>query len=295
MYIPRWNKLKQGAILMMKKISIFTTAVALTASLLNPGFVSAKDSDLSYDQVMKQLEMIKENIQEESTLTLSEKEDISKNSHELVNDFLKANHDLDNESQHDLLNSLKAIDGLMYNVTIEKGNINFGSKSSNFTQSNEEHNSSDNVRKKRANHWSGTGDILISLEAKTYGFPHGHAAILSTTEDFVIEALPRPGVVHQSATKYWSTVDDEAQYYVKGASKSDYRKAVSYARDQIGKPYKLKTSLNNESKWYCSKLVFKAWEYAGFRIGSVDEYLGIVLPASIISDWDVVEYISDPY
>lgn len=285
---------------MLKKISGIALAFSLTASLLTPGFATAEDHKLSYAEIMEQIESIKEKIKEKPTLTLSEKEEISKDSHELVNQFLKDNRNLDNEEQLVLINSLKDIDGLMYNVEIEKGNTNFGSKSSTVTEQGEIHNSLDLVNESEevsatSSSWYGIGDILISLEAKTYGLPHGHAAILSDIEDYVIEALPSPGVVHHSATKYWSTVDDDAQYYVKNASWSDYEQAVSYAKDQIGEPYKLKTTLGNTSEWYCSKLVFKAWEYAGFQVGSLDEYIGVVIPGSIKADWDTVEYISNPY
>jgi uncharacterized protein YycO/cell division protein FtsB len=281
---------------MIKKMRGLTIAIVLTTSLLGSDFVFAKDQKLSYDELMRQLETIKQDIQEKSKLTILEKEKISKDSHELVNQFLKDNRDLDNEKQFVLLNSLKDIDGLMYNVAIEKGNANFGSKSgtSIFTQSNDNQNFLGLVSTSSTT-WSGRGDILISLEAKTYGLPHGHAGILSDKKDYVIEALPSPGVVHHSAEKYWSTVDDEGQYYVKNAKSADYQKAVDYAKAQVGEPYKLKTTLGNTSEWYCSKLVFKAWESAGFQVGSLDEYLGVVLPGSIIADWDTVKYINNPY
>ncbi|MGG1663810.1 YiiX/YebB-like N1pC/P60 family cysteine hydrolase [Brevibacillus sp. NRS-1366] len=104
----------------------------------------------------------------------------------------------------------------------------------------------------------------------------------------VYEALPRPGVVHQFATKYWSTVDDESQYYVKDAEDADYKMAVAYAKSQVGDSYGLETTLSNSSVWYCSKLVYKAWKDAGFSIGSLDEYAGVVLPSSLIIDVDTV-------
>lgn len=190
------------------------------------------------------------------------------------------------------------VDGLMYNLEAEKGNINFGSKSINYSKADAQQHSlstTDEYQTTAITGWSGKGDILISMEAKTYGLPHGHAAILSTTKDYVVEALPSPGVVHQSATKYWSTVSDESQYYVKGAPDSAYINAVNYAKNQIGEPYKLKTTLGNTTEWYCSKLVFKAWELAGYQVGSLDEYLGVVLPGSIAFDVDTIKYKSNPY
>ncbi|MCM3032629.1 hypothetical protein [Niallia sp. MER 6] len=75
---------------------------------------------------------------------------------------------------------------------------------------------------------------MISFKAKTGGFAHGHAGILSTTKDKVIEALPKSGVVPQSATKYWSTVSDEQQYYVRNAPDKSYINAVNYVTNHNG-------------------------------------------------------------
>jgi len=274
----------------MKKVYSFSLALALAASLLTPEFASAKDS--SYDEVLKKLETVKEDIQKETKLSLSEKEKISKDSHDLVKDYMEQNPDMDVDDLRDLLSSVKEIDRMMYNVAVEKGNKDFGSKS---TKNNYPKKISRQKISSASDSWTGYGDILVSLEAKTDFWRHGHAAILSTTEDYVIEALPRPGVVHQSATKYWSTVDDDNQYYVKGAEDADYKKAVAYAKSQVGDSYGLKTTLDNSSVWYCSKLVYRAWKDAGFSIGTLDEYAGVVLPSSLIIDADTVSYIDNPY
>lgn len=274
----------------MKKVYSFSLALVLAASLLTPEFASAKDS--SYDEVLKELETVKEDIQKETELSLSEKEKISKDSHDLVKDYMDQNPDMDVDDLRNLLTSVKEIDRMMYNVAVEKGNKNFGSKS---TENNYPKKMSSRNISSAADSWSGYGDILVSLEAKTGIWRHGHAAILSTKEDYVIEALPKPGVVHQSATKYWSTVDDETQYYVKGAEDDDYRMAVAYAKSQVGDSYGLETTLSNSSVWYCSKLVYRSWKDAGFSIGSLDEYTGVVLPSSLMIDMDTVSYKDDPY
>lgn len=195
-------------------------------------------NDLSYDELVKELGTIQEKVKKEN-LELAEKEDIREKSYELVSDLLSSNTDLNLQNKEVLLSTLEELDTLLYNVVAEKGNENFGSKSINYSKSDSEQKAQNETQQKAIASWNGKGDILISLKAKTWGFPHGHAAILSTTKHKVIEALPNPGVVHQSATKYWSTVSDEGQYYVKGAPDSAYVNAVKYALKQVSDPYKL--------------------------------------------------------
>lgn len=281
---------------MLKKVLGFTLIVFLITNVLNPFSAFANGDILSYEQILNELENTKEDINVGNDMTVSQKESIREQNYKLVNDFLDANHNFDKEKVNILLTSLEDIDSLMYDLEKEKGNVNFGSKSTNYSKSDVEQGSLNRVEKYAAsNSWNGKGDILISMTAKTYGFPHGHAAILSTTPHYVIEALSKPGVVHQSASKYWSTVSDEGQYYVKGAPDSAYIKAVNYAKVQIGELYKLKTSLSNTSEWYCSKLVYKAWQSAGYHVGTLDAYAGVVLPESIRVDADTVKYKSNPY
>lgn len=254
---------------MLKKIFSLTLIGLLITNVLIPLETFANENSLSYEQIIEKLENTKEDIKlNYNNLNLAQKENIREQSYELVNVFLDENRNLDIGKTDNLLSTLEDIDSLLYNLEEEKGNVNFGSKSINYSKSSLK--SANDFQTNAVTSWSGKGDILISLEAKTAGFPHGHAAILSTTKDYVIEALPKPGVVHQSASKYWSTVSDEGQYYVKGAPDSAYVNAVNYAKNQIGEPYKLATTLNNTSEWYCSKLVFKAWESAGYHIGTLD-------------------------
>ncbi|MCX2829682.1 MULTISPECIES: YiiX/YebB-like N1pC/P60 family cysteine hydrolase [Bacillus] len=276
----------------MKKL--LSTVIAATILTLPYGVSHAEESSkvgLNYEQALKKFDTIKNSIGN-TKLDIKEKEKIRKENYELLNAVLDANKDMETQKVEKIISAVEDIDALMYDLEAEKGNTNFGSKSIDYEPGKEK---TSNKMQEAAASWSGKGDILVSMKAKTYGLPHGHAAILSTTPHYVIEALPSPGVVHQSASKYWSTVDDEGQYYVKGASNSAYLNAVSYAKNQIGEPYKLKTSLNNTSEWYCSKLVYKAWLNAGYHVGTLDAYLGVVLPGSIKSDMDTVKYKSNPY
>ena len=134
------------------------------------------------------------------------------------------------------------------------------------------------------------GNILVSMSAKTYGFEHGHTAIISDDIGKVLEALPgdENGVCNHMATKYWSTVDDEDELYAKGASWSQYDTAIQYAKNQFHEPYKIQTSLDDETSWYCSKLVYKAFEAAGVTVNDTYHYmpgvpgLKMVLPTNIL-------------
>jgi uncharacterized protein YycO len=284
---------------MIKKITNLAFSIAIVGSLLVPSNTYAKEKEISYEQVLQDLEKTKLDIQNATDLSLKEKEKISKETSKLVNEFLATDSDIEQEKIGEVIDSLKEIDGMMYDVVNEKGNENFGSKSVKFKKSNKEAEVGIAAVVEPGDgggtYWNGKGDILISYVAKTYGFAHGHAAVLSTTRDYVIESLPSPGVVHQSASKYWSTVSDEGQYYVKGASDYDYIEAANYAKSQVGDPYKLTTTLNDTTQWYCSKLVYQAWKAAGWQVGSLDQYTGFVLPESISADWDTIKYKSNPY
>lgn len=224
-----------------------------------------------------QLNSIKEQIKNDKNMTEDERQHFSLQGTDIVEEFLANDPDLVADKTSTIINSLNEIDSLLYDVANQKGNTAFGKESKGSAS-------------RAISVWSGKGDILISFRAKTGGFAHGHAGILSTTKDKVIEALPKPGVVHQSASKYWSTVPDEQQYYVKNAPDKAYINAVNYAMKQVGDPYKLKTTIGNESQWYCSKLVYKACKSAGYSIGGGEPKLITVLPYDIAADYDTVSY-----
>lgn len=275
----------------MKKLisSVLLFAVlALPVNISNAEGTNELNNLESYEQAINYFEDQKNQATNSADLSTEDKEVIRETNYEMLHNFVDGN-DLEPNQIENLMTILEDTDALMYNLDAERGNVDFGSNSEGYSPDDEEEPTFS------INSWSGKGDILISLTAKTKGFPHGHAAILSTTSHYVYEALPSPGVIHQRASTYWSTVNDEGQYYVKGAPDSAYTKAANYAKKQVGKPYKLKTTLNNTSEWYCSKLVYKAWLDAGYHVGTLDAYAGIVLPESIRMDFDTVKYKSNPY
>ena len=144
--------------------------------------------------------------------------------------------------------------------------------------------------------WQNYGDILVTLDSKTLGWNHGHAGIVDFNKNRVIEANPGEGVQSKlSYNKYWKSVNTD-ELYVGGASQSNYKTAVNYAAKQIGKPYTIMTTLSNTDKWYCSKLVYKAWLSAGYNVGDhykdsawKYDFIGVT-PKQILLDDNVFFY-----
>jgi hypothetical protein len=112
----------------------------------------------------------------------------------------------------------------------------------------------------------------------------GHTAILSTTDKYVIEAATTSSngakVFHWSVDKLWKEASGVKQYKIasvlgKDASESERKAAVKYGLNQVGETYSLKTTLDNEDKWYCSKLTCKMWDTAGYNLRPLKNYLNI--------------------
>lgn len=106
------------------------------------------------------------------------------------------------------------------------------------------------------------GDILIALDSIT-----DHVAIVKDMYT-VIEAHPdNPGSVVAYRDNNWKTRYKKIKgLYVKGATTTQKTNAVKYAEAQLGDPYSLATTRWTEDKWYCSKLVWRAWYNQGFDI-----------------------------
>lgn len=84
----------------------------------------------------------------------------------------------------------------------------------------------------------------------------------------VIEAHPdNPGSVVAYRDNNWKIRYNKIKgLYVKGATTTQKTNAVKYAEAQLGDPYSLATTRWTEDKWYCSKLVWRAWYNQGFDI-----------------------------
>lgn len=110
------------------------------------------------------------------------------------------------------------------------------------------------------------GDYAVRY--KRYGFKGGHSALVSTVHTNgivdnrtkVVEAYP-PKVVEQGFRKHFYDEDaiDEQTIFLAYNSGTV---AINYARKQIGEPFddNYLSSKWNTNKWYCSKLVWRAYK-----------------------------------
>lgn len=144
--------------------------------------------------------------------------------------------------------------------------------------------------------WINYGDILITLDAKTLGWKHGHAGIVDYYKNYVIEANPGTGVVRTASyITYWTNKVRTDELYVGGATQDKYSKAVDFARAKEGTPYKI-SLLNDTKNTYCSKLVYQAWLSAGYNVGNsytdsawAEGFVGVT-PKQILWDDNVFLY-----
>jgi len=88
-------------------------------------------------------------------------------------------------------------------------------------------------------------------------------------------------VFYWSYANSWDDGDhkDVKEYYVDGASWMAYTNVVRFAAGQVMKPYSIWAALYDQSAYYCSKLVWAAWNYAGYDLRKFNE--GIFLPSGI--------------
>ncbi|AIM16138.1 hypothetical protein HW35_07385 [Bacillus sp. X1(2014)] len=133
------------------------------------------------------------------------------------------------------------------------------------------------------------GDILITYDNKTSGWNHGHAAIVRWDNSYVIEAWPNAGVRYY--TNNWkSRFTTWKGLWVSGADGADYDYAEYYARLQHGDPYSVAYGKYQDSYWYCSLLVWKAWYQAGFDLD--DDGGVLVTPGDIDQDSQTITFAS---
>lgn len=105
-----------------------------------------------------------------------------------------------------------------------------------------------------------SGPILRTLMAS----PWAHCGIVDGGS--VIEAIPSEGVTTRSLGEAVRETHTRIHYQV-----NDPRKAIAWARTQIGKPYDMsavfglmfRSSWGDQGKWFCSELVANAISLAG--------------------------------
>lgn len=106
------------------------------------------------------------------------------------------------------------------------------------------------------------GDVLISTDSLT-----DHVAIVYS-KYLLIEAHPdnAGGKVDYRDNNWKSRYKNIKAMYVKGSSGTQKSNAAEFARAQIGDPYSLAMSRSDETRWYCSKLVWRAWYKQGVEL-----------------------------
>ncbi|WP_110114792.1 YiiX/YebB-like N1pC/P60 family cysteine hydrolase [Bacillus sp. CGMCC 1.16541] len=125
----------------------------------------------------------------------------------------------------------------------------------------------------------------------------GHTAVLSTTDYYVIEASKTANngakVHHWNRSNLWKGASGIKQLKVTtklgtNATTTERKKAVDFGKNQVGEPYKLKTSIWSTDAWYCSKLTNAQWDHAGYNLQSsrafyIDGLLAVI-PDDILMD-----------
>ena len=129
------------------------------------------------------------------------------------------------------------------------------------------------------------GDIFVTMDSVTFGFRHGHAGIGANEKGAVVEANPGSGVkIWRDEVRKWMKKNSGGLMRVRGASVSDYKKAAKFAESRVGYRYNLNSNIY-EKAYYCSELVYYAWDHVGYNICS-KKTLKWYLPRDIIRDDD---------
>ena len=116
----------------------------------------------------------------------------------------------------------------------------------------------------------------------------GHAGIGGTVSSgqsdlgYTIEANPGDGVkIYINRYRdYWRYKTTGGIYSVRNATTTKYKSASNWAKKQVGKDYNL-NPFNGDSSFYCSELVYRAWEEQGITIGNM--IAGVITPSSIMN------------
>jgi hypothetical protein len=138
------------------------------------------------------------------------------------------------------------------------------------------------------------GDVVVAIESWSVG----HAGIWDARyaqgdySSCVWSAVKSsPGCVVREAPARYRTYDRAFGLYVPGLSTQTLAAARSYCAAQSGKPYDISASKSDESRWYCSKLVWAGYSRKASR--DIDANGGYwVSPSDIYSDSDTRVFAS---
>lgn len=106
-------------------------------------------------------------------------------------------------------------------------------------------------------HWKHAG--LVDHNA-----PVGYAVLSASnaTNTHLANKAINGRVGYETAEK-WAGADSVIAMRVNNTSASQALAAVQYARQYIGKPFNFLVTRNTSENWYCSKLVWRAWQSQG--------------------------------
>lgn len=151
------------------------------------------------------------------------------------------------------------------------------------------------------------GDILIGKW--TTGNKFGHACLVysapsvasnvystlyNTTTFDAWGDMPNPAddIGYHNGSEYWLNSSIEYRYrlrYNGGLSYAKQNQILNYAISQDSDTYSLTTTIWNTSKWYCSKLVWRAYYNAGIEISGGEYVSGFVVPLDFLYDSDLFD------
>ena len=145
-----------------------------------------------------------------------------------------------------------------------------------------------------------SGDIFATMDASTVivgdvTWTHGHAGIGGFAYGSVIEARnPTAGVqLMSNRLNFWYGKANGGIYKVPAARNDKYLIATDYANDRVGQRYGFNAL--DSGDWYCSELVYYAWDAAGFDLDHNRVWGTFILPQHLMQDADTQLYRSFPY
>lgn len=141
-----------------------------------------------------------------------------------------------------------------------------------------------------------SGDLYLTLDASTHiignvYWNHGHAGIGGELPGDVIEANLDDGVYYYTNRDgYWNSRTNGGIYKVVDAVDEEYQVALDYANEKVGLAYGFNPLSNSD--FYCSELVFYAWDAAGYDLDHKRIPGKYILPQDLMLGADTKEYSS---
>lgn len=100
------------------------------------------------------------------------------------------------------------------------------------------------------------------------GAPAGWAVLSASNETntYLADSDGVVGRVGWETADKWTKKDAVTALRVSNSTQSKRNAAVSYGRQFVGKPYNLAVGRDDNSSWYCSKVVYRSYKSQGFDL-----------------------------